>query len=118
MFSRSAMSVLLKPSVIRASTSRSREDSAANAEPDGGRSRLSEREDRLAEPLPCRLVLQQDVVPGVELDELGAGNAARHQPSFGNRNHLVVARVQHQRRRPHVAEQRNDVDAAARRQQP
>ena len=46
----------------------------------------------------------------IKLDELRARNSGGENVSFRNRNDVVVARVQHQRRRPHLSEQLRDVD--------
>ena len=95
------MSVLLSPSAISASTWRSRADRPANTESPAARSGRRNASTASWKRLPRRLVLEQDVIARVELDELGAGNAAGQEPAFRDRNHFVVARVQDQRRRAH-----------------
>jgi hypothetical protein len=60
---------------------------------------LQERQHRVAESLPCRLVLEQDVIARVELDELSARDSAGEPAPFRNRTHRIVARMQHERRR-------------------
>jgi hypothetical protein len=54
-------------------------------------------------------VFQQNVVARVELDELGARNAAREQPSFRDWKDGVFPRVQDERGRAHLGERRRDV---------
>src|SRR5689334_4945096 len=69
-------------------------------------------DDRVAEPRPRRLVLQQHVIARVELDELRARNAGGQPVSFINPRNLVTACVQDERRRTYVAENARDVNVA------
>src|SRR5215475_4734075 len=68
----------------------------------------------IAEARPGRFGLKEDVVLRVELDELGARDSGGEDVPFCNRDDDVVARVQHQGRRPHLAEQRRDVKRSPR----
>src|SRR6188508_583857 len=49
--------------------------------------------------LPCRLTLDEDVVVGLELDELCVGDARRNDAALIERHHHVTARMQDQRGR-------------------
>src|SRR5205814_4015142 len=63
-----------------------------------------ELQDRLAEAFPRRLLLEEDVVLRIEFDELGVRDPRGENVPLRNRGHVVVARVQHQRLRPDLAE--------------
>src|SRR6185437_1095046 len=58
----------------------------------------NETSDLGQELLPCRLVLQQNVIATLQRDEFSAGNRTRNHATFRERYASVVSRVQHQRR--------------------
>ena len=116
---RSAMSALLSPSVRRARIPRSRAVSDREGSFVGPRRVLDSHEvaDGVAESLPGRLALEQDVVLRVQLDELGAGDARRELPPRRDRHGRVFTGVEDERRRAHLLDELRDVHRAARPQQ-
>src|SRR6185295_13194716 len=70
-----------------------------------------EVEHGIAETLPGRLVLEEDVVPRVQLHEPGPGYLGGEPATLGDRGDAVVPGVDDEGRRAHPAEQVGDVDA-------
>ncbi len=80
--------------------------------PERGRE-AGEIEDDFLEARPRRLVLEEDVVAGVQLDELGSRDAGGQEARFRNGADLVVAGMDDERRRLDRAEQAGGLDRRA-----
>ena len=68
----------------------------------------------LAESLPGRLGLDEDVIAALQRHEVRAGNFRGEQPALLERNARIAARVHHHRRHSHLRQQRTHVDLAER----
>ena len=77
-----------------------------------------EVEDDLLKARPGRLVLEENVVAGVQLDELRTRDSGGQAARFRDRADLVVAGVDDERRRLDRAEQAGNVDRRASLEQP
>ena len=76
--------------------------------------RAEEIHEGLAEPLPGRLALDQDVIAALQRHEARAGNFGGEQPALLERNARVAARMHDHRRHSHARQQRAHVDFAER----
>src|ERR1700730_15174796 len=94
---RSAIASFVRPSDTRSSTSRSRPLRWATAIGGNGlRVRAKERLDFQAEHSPRRLLLEQDVIRGLEQDEVSVWNQCGEQPALFDRDYSIVSRVHDQ----------------------
>ena len=115
------MSALARPWQINARTSRSRavrpgEGGVLSAARRGRETH--EVEDDLLKARPRRLVLEKNVVAGVQLDELRTRDSGGQAARFRDRADLVVAGVDDEGRRLDLAEQAGNVDRRASLEQP